>query len=64
MTGHINWYDHHSKRGCIIGSDNVWYRIHEFVLFENEFQLDSKVKVEFTLANTSVYPIIKTIKGV
>lgn len=66
IKGSVNWYDPDTGRGSIIGDDGNWYRIHEFVKLKelDHTELKEKTRVQFELANSSVHPIIKTIKRI
>lgn len=61
MLGKINWYDLESRRGSIIGDDNVWYRIPD-CLYGLDFKPGERVRFELSLA--SKYPVITRVHRV
>lgn len=64
MKGRINWYDFSSKHGSIVGTDNIWYRIHEFTEIDFGYigEVTSGQVVEFELVDSSVHPIVSKVK--
>lgn len=61
-TGTINWYDSYSEKGCIIGDDGSFYRIHEFIKVRGE--LEHGTRVAFTLCLSSIHPILSSLEKI
>ena len=63
MLGKINWYDVASGKGSIIGDNGIWYRINEFTRLglQTPSEIFPGQRVVFSLANTSVHPIVIAI---
>ncbi len=60
IKGIIHWYDKHSKHGCIISMDGIWYRIHEFTKLN--FKPKENDHITFRLSPDSIRPIVKWVK--
>ncbi len=60
IKGVVHWYDKHSKRGCIISLDGIWYRIHEFTKIE--FPIKENDHITFRLEESSIKPIVRWVK--